>query len=128
MSGYCAIGSVESAMTPTSVMTILITPAKMGRSMKKCGKFIPMRKSECGIGSAVPTRGFDGGDGNRNDLIGFLFDSRKLRDRDEVRFFEQLEPEQSFVSFFFHDAHLGDEVRCRSCAARSAVVCRDRCA
>src|SRR6266404_5586615 len=40
MSGYCAIGSVESAMTPTSVMTMLITPAKIGRSMKKCGKFI----------------------------------------------------------------------------------------
>src|SRR5207244_571715 len=39
--GYCAIGSVESAMTPTSVMTILITPAKIGRSMKKCGKFMP---------------------------------------------------------------------------------------
>src|SRR5882724_2040557 len=41
MSGYCAIGSVESAMTPTRVMTILITPAKIGRSMKKCGKFMP---------------------------------------------------------------------------------------
>src|SRR5437867_11475298 len=27
-------------MTPTSVMTILITPAKIGRSMKKCGKFM----------------------------------------------------------------------------------------
>src|SRR6202011_522141 len=40
MSGYCAMGSVESAMTPTSVMTMLITPAKIGRSMKKCGKFI----------------------------------------------------------------------------------------
>src|SRR6266404_2984903 len=35
------MGSVESAMTPTSVMTILITPAKIGRSMKKCGKFMP---------------------------------------------------------------------------------------
>src|SRR6266699_982503 len=41
ISGYCAIGSVESAMTPTSVMTMLITPAKIGRSMKKCGKFMP---------------------------------------------------------------------------------------
>src|SRR5436309_5325665 len=41
ISGYCAIGRVESAMTPTSVMTMLITPAKIGRSMKKCGKFIP---------------------------------------------------------------------------------------
>src|SRR5882724_6075838 len=40
MSGYCAIGSVESAITPTRVMTILITPAKIGRSMKKCGKFM----------------------------------------------------------------------------------------
>src|SRR5438552_1391228 len=38
--GYCAIGSVESAITPTSVITMLITPAKIGRSMKKCGKFI----------------------------------------------------------------------------------------
>jgi hypothetical protein len=27
-------------MTPTSVMTMLITPAKIGRSMKKCGKFM----------------------------------------------------------------------------------------
>src|SRR4051812_10559202 len=41
MSGYCAIGSVVSAITPTSVMTMLITPAKMGRSMKKCGRFMP---------------------------------------------------------------------------------------
>src|SRR6266446_855134 len=41
ISGYCAMGSVESAMTPTSVMTMLITPAKIGRSMKKCGKFMP---------------------------------------------------------------------------------------
>src|SRR5437870_3629468 len=40
ISGYCAIGSVESAITPTRVMTMLITPAKIGRSMKKCGKFI----------------------------------------------------------------------------------------
>ena len=40
MSGYCEIGSVESAITPTSVMTMLITPAKIGRSMKKWGKFI----------------------------------------------------------------------------------------
>src|SRR5207244_13258969 len=41
ISGYCAIGSVESAITPTSVITMLITPAKIGRSMKKCGKFMP---------------------------------------------------------------------------------------
>src|SRR5438132_1665483 len=41
ISGYCAMGSVESAMIPTSVMTMLITPAKIGRSMKKCGKFMP---------------------------------------------------------------------------------------
>src|SRR2546430_1088593 len=40
ISGYWAIGSVESAITPTSVMTMLMTPAKIGRSMKKCGKFI----------------------------------------------------------------------------------------
>src|SRR6266700_2148059 len=40
MSGYCAMGNVESAMTPTSVMTMLMTPAKIGRSMKKCGKFM----------------------------------------------------------------------------------------
>src|SRR6478735_8662750 len=40
ISGYCAMGSVESAITPTSVMTMLITPAKIGRSMKKCGKFM----------------------------------------------------------------------------------------
>src|SRR5438874_3234357 len=40
ISGYCAIGSVESAITPMSVMTMLMTPAKIGRSMKKCGKFI----------------------------------------------------------------------------------------
>src|ERR1700680_1518684 len=40
ISGYCAIGRVESAIKPTSVITILITPAKIGRSMKKWGKFI----------------------------------------------------------------------------------------
>src|SRR6266851_2417218 len=40
ISGYWAIGSVASAMKPTRVMTMLITPAKIGRSMKKCGKFM----------------------------------------------------------------------------------------
>src|SRR5438132_4641394 len=40
ISGYCAMGSVESAMTPASVMSMLMTPAKIGRSMKKCGKFM----------------------------------------------------------------------------------------
>jgi hypothetical protein len=34
------MGSVETAMTPISVMTMLMTPAKIGRSMKKCGKFM----------------------------------------------------------------------------------------
>src|SRR5207245_4147626 len=34
------IGSVESAMVTTRVITMLITPAKIGRSMKKCGKFM----------------------------------------------------------------------------------------
>src|ERR1700682_5076879 len=53
ISGYCAIGSVESAMTPTSVMTMLITPAKIGRSMKKWGKFIA-------IGVALELRSFCG--------------------------------------------------------------------
>src|SRR5438067_1454615 len=48
------MGSVESAMTPTSVMTMLITPAKIGRSMKKCGKFMaiavaPESPSFCGL-------------------------------------------------------------------------------
>src|SRR5436190_11844139 len=55
ISGYCAIGSVKSAITPTSVITMLITPAKIGRSMKKCGKFIaiaiaPEPRSFCGLG------------------------------------------------------------------------------
>src|SRR5438477_7226692 len=41
-------------MTPTSVMTMLITQAKIGRSIKKCGKFIaiavaPERRSFCGF-------------------------------------------------------------------------------
>src|SRR5438067_11332598 len=49
ISGYCAIGSVESAITPTSVMTMLMTPAKIGRSMKKCGKFTESRNAECGM-------------------------------------------------------------------------------
>jgi hypothetical protein len=40
ISGYCAIGSVHSAMAPTSVITIEMTPAKIGRSMKKWLKFI----------------------------------------------------------------------------------------
>src|SRR5882724_6597250 len=34
------MGSVKSAITPISVITMLITPAKIGRSMKKCGKFM----------------------------------------------------------------------------------------
>src|ERR1043166_9214356 len=34
-SGYCAMGSLTSATTPTITMTIDSTLAKMGRSMKK---------------------------------------------------------------------------------------------
>src|SRR6266496_2239257 len=40
ISGYCAIGSVEGAMTPMDGIKMLVSPAKIGRSMKKCGKFI----------------------------------------------------------------------------------------
>src|SRR5204863_1136853 len=49
ISGYCAIGSVESAITPTSVMTMLMTPAKIGRSIKKCGKFTELQIADCGM-------------------------------------------------------------------------------
>src|ERR1700716_2537894 len=45
ISGYWAIGSVEREMTPTRVITILITPAKIGRSMKKCGKFMAIARA-----------------------------------------------------------------------------------
>src|SRR6266516_7088635 len=40
------MGSVASAITPTSVMTMLITPAKIGRSMKKWGKFMARLTSD----------------------------------------------------------------------------------
>src|SRR5438067_13891293 len=60
-------------MTPTSVMTMLITPAKIGRTIKKCGKFIaiavaPERRSFCGFrlsdaSLGVRPRGF----GHRRD-------------------------------------------------------------
>src|SRR5258707_467243 len=35
MSGYCATGSVNRAMLPARVMTMLSTDAKIGRLMKK---------------------------------------------------------------------------------------------
>ena len=35
MSGYCATGSMNAATPPTSMMTIEMTQAKIGRSMKK---------------------------------------------------------------------------------------------
>ena len=35
ISGYCAIGNVNSAIEPPSVMMIEQTEAKIGRSMKK---------------------------------------------------------------------------------------------
>src|SRR5437667_6772236 len=56
-SGYCAMGSVESAMIPTSVMTMLITPAKIGRSMKKCGKFMPTAVAAAPSFSVLGLRG-----------------------------------------------------------------------
>src|SRR6266849_8552739 len=93
ISGYCAMGSVESAMTPTSVMTMLITPAKIGRSMKKWGKFM---KSEVGSwmseltgGSPrnrfrlptsdfrLPLGGVDGRDDNGDQFISLLFEHRE---------------------------------------------------
>ena len=35
MAGYCAMGSVNTASTPTIMMMIAMTQAKIGRSMKK---------------------------------------------------------------------------------------------
>ena len=35
MAGYCAMGSVVTASAPISMMTIAMTQAKTGRSMKK---------------------------------------------------------------------------------------------
>src|SRR3954464_14727039 len=35
ISGYCAIGSVQTAMPPAKVITIESTEAKIGRSIKK---------------------------------------------------------------------------------------------
>ena len=35
MAGYCATGSVVIASVPASMMTIAMTQAKTGRSMKK---------------------------------------------------------------------------------------------
>ena len=34
MLGYCATGRLNKAMTPTNTVTIAITDAKIGRSMK----------------------------------------------------------------------------------------------
>src|SRR5882762_9671149 len=106
ISGYCAMGSVESAMTPTSVMTMLMTPAKMGRSMKKCGKFIRSRKLEAGFSelfaptpgnharlvNATLLRGIDGRDDDCNQFIGFFLERRKSFRRDDPGFFKQFEP------------------------------------
>src|SRR5438034_4268839 len=136
ISGYCAMGSVESAMTPTSVMTMLITPAKIGRSMKKCGKFM---KSEVGSGISelfAPTpgnharlvnvtllRGIDGRDDDCNQFIGFFFERRKSFRRDDPGFFKQFEPEQRFIGLFFDIAEFGEKVRSGFCAASGAVIC-----
>jgi hypothetical protein len=40
ISGYCAIGRRTSVTAPTITITIEITEAKIGRSMKKCEIFI----------------------------------------------------------------------------------------
>src|SRR5256885_16637933 len=90
------MGSVESAITPTNVMTMLITPAKIGRSMKKCGKFM---KSEVGSGiselfaptpgnharlvNATLLRGIDGRDDDCNQFIRFFLERRKSFRRDD---------------------------------------------
>ena len=37
MLGYCATGRLNKAMTPTNTVTIAITDAKIGRSMKNLG-------------------------------------------------------------------------------------------
>ena len=46
--------------------------------------------------------------------------------RDHIR--QKLQPELSFVSFFFNDAQLGNEFRLRPCSARRSVICCDRAA
>src|SRR5437868_3846285 len=40
---FCTSTCAVSRLVPSSVMTMLITPAKIGRSMKKCGKFMARR-------------------------------------------------------------------------------------
>src|SRR6266853_2872421 len=41
ISGYCAIGNWNTAIPPTSTMTMERTAAKIGRRMKKWEKFMP---------------------------------------------------------------------------------------
>ena len=59
--GYCAIGRVRSGMPPASMMTIAITQAKTGRSMKKRAISMPVTVAErsaagCGMHRHVGLR------------------------------------------------------------------------
>src|SRR5258707_1041363 len=54
MSGYCAIGRLNIATAPPSVMTIDITDAKIGRSMQKWERFMSLARSLRGQGTGRP--------------------------------------------------------------------------
>src|ERR1044071_1449838 len=50
ISGYCAIGSRGTAISPTITMTTARTAAKIGRSMKKCERRMSVDFRLCGDG------------------------------------------------------------------------------
>ena len=57
ISGYCETGSCVYAMPPTMSSTIDSTDAKIGRSTKKCEKFIAAAPATSASGGSVTTSG-----------------------------------------------------------------------
>ena len=56
--GYCAIGSVQTATPPASVMTIDSTVAKIGRSMKKRENKVRPPRQEVRSLAGILSQGF----------------------------------------------------------------------
>src|SRR5947207_5943291 len=85
-----------------------------------------MRNLDCGITSAIASCSFEGGDGDRDQFVGFLLDCGELGGRNQFGFLQQFEPEQGLVAFFFDNAHLRDEISGRFRTASCAIICCDR--
>src|SRR5258708_2959379 len=133
------MGRVPSAMAPTSTVTMAMTAAKIGRSMKKCENFIACRISRSwlragGLGSfrrlGLHDRARSDGLQTRHDhlvirLESLLHDPEAFKELPEhdgtwLRFVFRSNHQHEFVALIRADGLVGDQQTLVGIAARRA--------